>query len=102
MKNVKNERESLIEFNRETSHILFEMPPSVAPSTVICSLKTQFSRETRKRYPEQIRGRLWKDSFWSNSYFLATTGGADIETLERYIQKQGGEKPHSLKSDHRK
>ena len=89
MKNVKNERGNLIEFNGEAIHILFELPPSVAPSTVICSLKTQLSRETRKRYPEQIRGRLWKDSFWSDSYFLATTGGADIETLERYIKKQG-------------
>ena len=97
-------RGNLIEFNGETDHvhILFELPPSAAPSMVICSLKTQLSREARKRYPEQIRGKLWKDSFWSDSYFLATTGGADIETLERYIQKQGVEKPRSLKSDRRK
>ena len=26
------------------------------------------------------------------SYFLTTTGGADIETLERYIQRQGAKK----------
>ena len=97
-------RGNLTEFNGEADHvhILFELPPSAAPSMVICSLKTQLSKEARKRYPEQIRGKLWKDSFWSDSYFPATTGGADIETLERYIQKQGGEKPHSLKSDHRK
>lgn len=69
---------------------------------VVYSLKTQLSREARKRYPEQIRGKLWKDSFWSDSYFLATTGGADIETLERYIQTQGSKKPRSLKSDHQK
>ena len=31
----------------------------------------------------------WKDSFWSDSYFLTTTGGANIETLEQYIQQQG-------------
>lgn len=74
----------LLEFNGEQDHIhiLFELPPSAAPSMVICSLKTQLSREVRKRYTGQIREKLWKDSFWSNSYFLSTTGGADIETLE--------------------
>ena len=81
----------LMEFNGEPDHIhiLFELPPSAAPSMVICSLKTQLSMEVRKKYAGQIREKLWKDSFWSDSYFLATTGGADIETLERYIQKQG-------------
>ena len=34
-----------------------------------------------------------KDSFWSDSYFITTTGGADIETIEKYIQDQGIEKP---------
>ncbi|MFR2801537.1 IS200/IS605 family transposase [Anaerostipes caccae] len=97
-------RGNLTEFNGEADHvhILFELPPSAAPSMVICSLKTQLSKEARKRYPEQIRGKLWKDSFWSDSYFPATTGGADIETLEKYIQTQGTKKPRSLKSDHRK
>ena len=97
-------RGNLIEFNGDADHvhILFELPPSAAPSMVICSLKTQLSKEARKRYPEQIRGKLWKDSFWSDSYFPATTGGADIETLEKYIQTQGTKKPRSLKSDHRK
>lgn len=51
-------RGNLIEFNGEADHvhILFELPPSAAPSMVVCSLKTQLSREERKRYPEQIRG----------------------------------------------
>lgn len=53
-------RGNLTEFNGEADHvhILFELPPSAAPSMVICSLKTQLSKEARKRYPEQIRGKL--------------------------------------------
>ena len=56
-------RGNLIEFNGEADHvhILFELPPFAAPSMVVCSLKTQLSREERKRYPEQIRGKLWND-----------------------------------------
>ena len=81
----------LIELNGEPDHIhiLFELPPSAAPSVIICNLKTQLSKEVRKRYWDQIKDKLWKDSFWSDSYFLSTTGGANIEVLEKYIQEQG-------------
>ena len=84
----------MIEFNGEEDHIhiLFELPPSAAPSVIVCSLKTQLSKEVRKRYMEQIQGKLWKDSFWSDSYFLSTTGGASLEILEEYIRQQGVEK----------
>lgn len=99
-------RGNLIEFNGEADHvhILFELPPSAAPSMVVCSLKTEDTAfQGRKKTvsgadPREVMERL----FWSDSYFLATTGGADIETLERYIQTQGTKKPRSLKSDHRK
>ena len=94
----------LMELNGEEDHIhiLFELPPSAAPSVVICSLKTQLSKEVRKRFGEQIRNKLWKDSFWSDSYFLSTTGGADIETLEKYIQEQGVMKPKRKYVHHKK
>ena len=83
-------------------HILFELPPSAAPSIIVCSLKTQLSKEVRKRYMEQIEDKLWKDSFWSDSYFLSTTGGASIETLEEYIREQGIEKPERPKRKYTK
>lgn len=83
-------------------HILFELPPSAAPSIIVCSLKTQLSKEVRKRYMEQIKDKLWKDSFWSDSYFLSTTGGASIETLEEYIREQGIEKAERPKRKYTK
>lgn len=81
----------MMEFNGEADHvhILFELPPAAAPSIVVCNLKTQLSKSVRRKYQEQIRDKLWKDSFWSDSYFLTTTGGASIDVLERYIQQQG-------------
>ena len=94
----------LIGFNGEEDHIhiLFELPPSAAPSVIVCNLKTQLSKEVRKRYMEQINDKLWKDSFWSDSYFLSTTGGASIETLEEYIREQGIEKPERPKRKYTK
>ena len=85
----------LLELNGEPDHIhiLFELPATAAPSVVVCSLKTQLSKEVRAKFGDEIKDKLWKDSFWSDSYFITTTGGANIETLERYIQDQGIEKP---------
>lgn len=81
----------LIEFNGEEDHvhILFELPPSASPSTTVCNLKTQLSKSVRANFGEQIKNRLWKNSFWSDSYFLTTTGGANLETLKEYVRQQG-------------
>lgn len=85
---------TLIEMNGEADHvhILFELPPTAVLSRTICSLKTQLSKELRSRFGEEIQKQLWGDAFWSESYFLTTTGGASIETVERYIQNQGKSK----------
>ena len=85
----------LVEFNGESDHvhILFEIPPTLTPAKVICNLKTQTSKRMRSQYHDRITNKLWRESFWSDSYFLTTTGGASIEILEKYIQEQGIEKP---------
>ena len=85
----------LLKLNGEPDHIhiLFELPATAAPSVVVCSLKTQLSKEVRAKFWDEIKDKLWNDSFWSDSYFITTTGDANIETLERYIQDQGIEKP---------
>ena len=95
----------MLEFNGEEDHIhiLFELPPAAAPSVIICSLKTQLSKEVRKRYIEQIQGKLWKEFFLGvDSYFLSTTGGASLESLEEYIRQQGIEKPERPKRKYTK
>lgn len=85
----------LIELNGEEDHIhiLFELPATANPANVVDNMKTQLSKKVRKEFGEQIQDKLWKNSFWSDSYFLTTTGGANIATLERYIEEQGIEKP---------
>lgn len=85
----------LTELNGEPDHIhiLFELPPQAVPSKVVCSLKTQISKEVRAKFAGDVLPYLWGGKFWSESYFITTTGGASIETLERYVQSQGVEKP---------
>lgn len=80
----------LLEFGGEADHVhlLIDMQPSVAPSTFIGSLKTVTSRAMRKEFAEHLKPYYWKPVFWSRSYCLLSTGGANIDTIKQYIQKQ--------------
>ena len=42
----------------------------------------------KKEYPE-IREKLWKEAFWSQSFCLLTAGGAPVEVIRQYIESQG-------------
>jgi putative transposase len=80
----------LLEFNFEEDHIhlLFETKPQAQISRIVNSLKTVTSRLIRKEYKEYISKYYWKPYFWSHSYFVATTGGATLEIIKKYIQSQ--------------
>ena len=54
--------------------------------------KSASSRLIKKEYPE-IRQKLWKEMFWSQSFCLLSAGGAPIEVIRQYIETQG-EKKH--------
>lgn len=41
----------------------------------------------KKEYP-QIYKVLWNGVFWKRGYFINTTGGANIETIKQYIERQ--------------
>ena len=47
-----------------------------------------YSRLIKKEFP-QIRQKLWKEHFWSQSFCLLTTGGAPVEVIKTYIESQG-------------
>ena len=76
------------ETDEDHIHLLVSMPPDVAPVRLINSLKTQLSKEVRVTYRDHVEKYLWKDSFWSASYFIATTGSVSMETVKSYIESQ--------------
>ena len=88
---LENNGGSLIEFNSDKDHVhfLFEMPPDVNLSLWIRGTKAAISRKVREKFPEKLKPYLWGDEFWTDSYFLTTTGGATIETIQKYIENQG-------------
>jgi putative transposase len=81
---------SLDEMDGESDHVhlLVSMPPKVAPSNLVNSLKGVSSRHVRRqRFPE-VRQALWGEHFWSPSYFVSSTGGATLAKVKAYIQQQ--------------
>ena len=52
------------------------------------SYKSASSRLLKKEFP-QIREKLWKEYFGSQSFCLLTTGGAPMEVIRAYIESQG-------------
>lgn len=88
-KNAINFDIKLEEFNFESDHIhlLFKAKPQTNLLKFINAYKSASSRLIKKEYP-QIRKKLWKEAFWKIGYFISTTGGANIETIRKYIENQ--------------
>lgn len=77
------------ETDEDHIHLLVSMPPDVAPSRLVTTLKTQLSKEVRSEYTAHVRKYLWGDApFWSSSYFIASTGTAVMEKVKEYIEGQ--------------
>ena len=81
---------ALEEWNHDIDHvhILFRNEPNTNISKFINAYKSASSRLIKKEYPS-IRASLYKDAFWSQSFCLISTGGANIETIKKYIESQG-------------
>ena len=69
-------------------HVLFRSEPNSNISKFINAYKSASSRLIKKEYPS-IKSRLYKEAFWSQSFCLISTGGANIETIKKYIESQG-------------
>lgn len=69
-------------------HLLFRSKPTLDITKFINILKGRSSREIREKYKNFLKNKLWGDSFWSPSYFLATTGNVTIDILKEYISNQ--------------
>lgn len=74
--------------DKDHVHIMFRAHPNTELSKFINAYKSASSRLIKKNFPA-VRRKLWKEMFWSRSFCLLTTGGAPIEAIRKYIEKQG-------------
>lgn len=86
----KNHNIEIKELNGETDHvhILIRAKPHSNLSKYINAMKSASSRRLKEEFPD-VRKRLWKEQFWTQSYCLITVGGTPLEVLKKYIESQG-------------
>ena len=68
-------------------HVLFTATPTTNLSNVVNVIKGVTARRLRQEFP-QTKEFLWGDSFWSNSYFIASTGLVSLDVLMQYVESQ--------------
>jgi len=69
------------------SHLLFKATPKTNLVKAINVMKGVSSRRLRQEFPE-TKNLLWGNSFWSPSYFLATSGQGSLDVLKEYVDSQ--------------
>ena len=67
-------------------HIVIIIPPRYSVSGIIGKIKSNTSREIRKRF-KYIKGIYWRNEFWSPGFFSSTVG-INEDVIKRYIQHQ--------------
>jgi putative transposase len=66
-------------------HILCEVDPQLGIHTFVKRVKGRSSRLLRQEF-KQLTTRL--PTLWTNSYFVATVGGAPLAVIRQYIENQ--------------
>ncbi|AFZ06966.1 transposase IS200-family protein [Oscillatoria nigro-viridis PCC 7112] len=66
-------------------HLLIECDPQFGIAKLIRYMKGRSSRYLRQEFP-WLKSRL--PTLWTNSYFIATVGGAPISVIKQYIENQ--------------
>jgi putative transposase len=66
-------------------HLLVTCDPQYGIHRLVKTIKGRSSRLLRQEFPS-LRSRI--PTLWTNSYFVATVGGATLEVVERYVENQ--------------
>lgn len=66
-------------------HLLVECDPQYGIHRLVKQIKGRSSRVLREEFPH-LKSRL--PTLWTNSYFVATVGGATLEVVKQYVANQ--------------
>ena len=66
-------------------HLLVECDPQYGIHRLVKQVKGRSSRLLREEFPS-LKRRL--PTLWTNSYFVATVGGAPLALVKQYVENQ--------------
>ena len=82
----------IIEINHDTDHIhmLLVIPPKMSVGQAVRILKSNTSRDMKKKFPFLKEVYWGTDGIWSDGYFVSTVG-VNEKIIKNYIEQQGKE-----------
>jgi putative transposase len=66
-------------------HLLVEFDPRYGVHRLVKAIKGRTSRVLRDEFP-CLKSKL--PTLWTNPYFVATTGGAPLSAVKKYVEQQ--------------
>jgi len=79
-----------MEVDKDHIHLLLDIVPKISVSSIVNRLKVMSTNCLWKKCKDYLQTQFWKEkSFWSDGYFVCTTGNANMETIKKYIETQG-------------
>ena len=71
-------------------HILVDISPTLSAFNVAHCLKQISTYRIYKNHRAELKKHFWKENtFWSDGYFVCSTGNASTEIIRKYIETQG-------------
>ena len=82
----------ILKINHDVDHIhmLVVIPPKFSVSQVVRILKSNTSKDLKKKFPFLKEVYWGTDGIWSDGYFVSTVG-INEHVIKRYIENQGKE-----------
>ena len=82
----------ILKINHDVDHIhvLVVIPPKFSVSQVVRILKSNASKDLKKKFPFLKEVYWGTDGIWSDGYFVSTVG-INEHVIKRYIENQGKE-----------
>jgi len=80
----------ILETENDHVHLLVNSVPKLSPLMIVRKLKQESTIRLWANFPKTMRKHFWKEhTFWSDGYFVCSTGEASTETIKQYIASQG-------------
>ena len=77
--------------SRDHVHMFVEIPPHIAVSKFMQTVKGRTSRKIQQEFPA-LRKRYWGRRFWARGYFCTTSGNITDDVILQYLGQHA--EPH--------
>ena len=80
----------VMETDKDHIHMMICSEPKLSPLQIVRRLKQMSTTAILKRHENYLRHVFyWKNTFWTDGYFVSSVGNVSQETIKKHIENQG-------------